>query len=132
MLLNQNQRRFFPFLTLPKRPNILLGLCRSGVDTAWFVHVTMVARPGCILFESSVATVRLTGCIETWLLPKLSPSVRLQKQFNLATSRIEPDDWESKNLRNVGNYLPVDDSSQTRNLTLYAYVALLYTTTRKV
>jgi hypothetical protein len=89
----------------------LLGLLRSGVDTAWFVHVTMADWPGCVLSESSVATVRLTGCIETWLLPKLSPNLRLQKLFNLATSRIESDDWESKNRRNVGNYLPVDDSS---------------------
>jgi len=64
-----------------------------------------------VFSESSVAKVRLTGCIETWLLPKLSPNVRLQKLFKLAISRIEPDDWESKNLRNIGNYLPVDDSS---------------------
>jgi len=36
---------FFPSLTLPRRPNVLLVLRRSGVHTAWFVHVAMAAQP---------------------------------------------------------------------------------------
>ena len=50
----------FPYLTLPRRPNVLFGLRRSGVDTARFVHVTMAARPGCVLTDSSADRVRLT------------------------------------------------------------------------